>query len=135
MDQKFLKAFLASDKVDAMAVGHALFTEEFFHELYQIMKDQELVTHQNVLDPYSAETYLLDVIGHEPYWIFRYTTFENPTNPLQGQCFTVFRNPRDMIPTFEALLADVPSAAVQQWTTKELATYIFAMIESTEIEG
>ncbi|PSR24020.1 MAG: hypothetical protein C7B47_15560 [Sulfobacillus thermosulfidooxidans] len=135
MDQKFLKAFLASDKAGAIPMNDALFTEEFFHELYQIMKNKESVTHQNVLDPYSAETYLLDVIGHEPHWIFRYTTFENRTNPLHGKSFTVFRNPRDMISTFEALLADVPLESVQKWTKKELATYIFDMIESTEIEG
>ncbi|PSR28278.1 MAG: hypothetical protein C7B47_06135 [Sulfobacillus thermosulfidooxidans] len=135
MAQKFRKYFLASDKVGAMLVGDALFTEEFFHELYHIMKDKESVTHQNILDPYSTETYLIEVIGQEPYWIFRYTTFENPTNPLHGKSFTVFRNPRDMIPTFEALMADVPREGVQTWTKKELATYIFAMIESTEIEG
>ncbi|OLZ09919.1 hypothetical protein [Sulfobacillus thermosulfidooxidans] len=135
MDLTFIKYFLAFDRVNAIPEGDALFTEEFFHELYQIMKDKESVTHQNILDPYSAETYLIDVIGHEPHWIFRYTSFENCTDPLHGKSFTVFRNPRDMIPTFEALMADVPPEAVQTWTKKELATYIFDMIESTEIEA
>ncbi|WP_139061673.1 hypothetical protein [Sulfobacillus thermosulfidooxidans] len=111
------------------------FTEPFFHEIYRIIKEREILTHRNLLNPYTAETYLIDVIGEEPCWIFRYTTFENISQPLKGKSFNVFCNPRDMVKKFYSLLADVNTDEVQKWDKTKLAEQIFEMIETALIGG
>ena len=103
--------------------------------LYLIIKEREILTHHNTLNPYTAETYLIDVMGEEPHWIFRYTTFENIHQPFKGKSFNVFCNPRDMVEEFYLLLADVNTEEVQKWDKKKLAEQVFEMIETAKIWG
>ena len=134
MDQKSRRHFNSQDGSVQRSTDE-IFTEEFFHELYLVIKEREVLTHHNTLNPYTAETYLIDVLGEEPHWIFRYTTFENIYEPLQGKSFNVFCNPYNMVQEFYSLLADVNLEEIKKWDKKLLAEQVFEMIEISKIWG